>query len=290
MVNYYMTAEVVLPDGLDYLNPIVSNRPELPTHDFYSLFAGMCIMFLSITAAFYLLSVSVWSWDKLRRRNAIRYGDGNRRPRSNSLTVLQQFQIYWQRKGRHYIGTFFRFLYLLFWIGLVLPLMVGLLFNFYILTPVQGAFGKYPLVFVILDWSTGAMTLRIAYQIQMMRPAHRISQLINQNIALGLFRMNLSALTTEIFMPIFGACYFALSAPFLARVLEKIGSKALDIDLDFALDVSLASVVLKYGAVAAAGVYIGFNLIRNSLASFENWFDHLKDDQFLVGRTLQNAS
>lgn len=272
-VQWYLVEHISVPLEFNFSNPVLSHRKDLPTHDLYSFFAGICVLYLfQICYRFFL------GLQKLRRRNAIR-----RSPTGVNAPLVpsaaERFRVFWHRKGRMLTLIVLKFLFLFCVVGLILPLILGIIFNIYIVNPIQGTLRKTPIVFFILDWSTGAMAMRIAFNILAMAPERRITRLINQANAAGLARMNVMELVKEIFLPIMLACVPLLATPFVAQI----------IDFHFDLPSNFFNrLVTQNGAIAFLSLYIGSNVFSNTFVQIRDWFDHLKDDQYMVGRTLQN--
>ena len=222
--EWYLVSTIRVPEEFNFSNPILSNRKELPTHDFYSFFAGICVLFISSQIVNLFYRLVKMSLRRLHRRNAIkRSRNGVRAP--VSITLAERCRLFWHRKGRYYTLLVARFLYLTMVTGILIPLLVGVVFDIYVVTPIQGTLGKTPIVFFILDWSTGAMALRIAYNIVAMVPDRRVARLMNEANAAGLARMNLLQLTEEIFIPIIFTCAVLLVTPLVSKILDFHFSK-----------------------------------------------------------------
>lgn len=228
---------------------------------------------------------------KLKRKNAIKRGRNGIVPPQE--TRFQSIVLFWQRKGRYYIYLASRALYLSLVVGLIIPTLLGLLFNVFIISPIQGTLSKAPIVFCILDWSTGAMAVRISYNIILMAPGRDIGRLITQAMNDGLARMNIFRLTEEIFLPVILSSLIILSFPIVAKIIDLhfgnfclLYSQFLPL-LGFDSNL-IATFIIQNGALVLIVFYIVSNTISTHLSSIKDWFDHLKDDQYLVGRTLQN--
>ena len=101
-----------------------------------------------------------------------------------------------------------------------MPLLTGLVFDLYVITPLQGVLNRAPIVFPILDWSTGAMAIRIFYNVQMMMPERPFARLLTQVYNDGIDRMNMLKLTEEIFLPYIIGSTGLLAFPVLIRAVE----------------------------------------------------------------------
>lgn len=268
------THYITLPSTFNYTNPMNSSRTDLPIHDFYSFFVGIFISYLIINFIYYFWTYSKFVSLALKRRISINSSAG-RRPSFIELLLLL-----WQQNGNFAISVCFRSLYLLTVVGIILPLLAGLLFNVYVIHPVENAFHRVPIVFEFLDWSTGAMGLRMVYNIQMTIPGNYITLMLTRANNSGIATMNILELSKELFMPLIGASLVLLSAPLFTLVIER--------HFEFP-SLYLTSFVLRYGAFALIGAYSFVNFSKKLSKRFSHWLDHLKDDEYLIGKTLENV-
>jgi hypothetical protein len=94
--------------------------------------------------------------------------------------------------------------------------------DFYLLSPIHMSLNREQVVFLILDWSSGAMLMRIFYNIFLLMPNRRIGQMLLQARDGGLFNMDLFGLNRNIFFPIITCFGGLLTLPFFARVFEIV--------------------------------------------------------------------
>ena len=210
---------ISIPSEFNFKNPILSQRKELPTHDFYSFFAGICVIFFSMPFLNFVACLLKLGVRKLRRSNAIKRSRTGLKIPSN-ISLLEQIRLFWYQKGRNYIILSFRCLYIVVVVGLIIPLLLGVIFDMYVITPIQGTLNKAPIFFLLLDWSTGAMAMRIAYHVLAMTPERRINRVLTQANVAGVAHMNLNELTEEIFLPILIAGFAFLSLPLLSKIID----------------------------------------------------------------------
>jgi hypothetical protein len=150
-----------------------------------------------------------------------------------------------------------------------------------IIHPIDALLHRTPLVFVIVDWSTGAMALRVLYNLVLMDPLNETTILITQSLQAGLQNMNLTKLTHKIFLPIISTTTLLLSLPFLGHCVELLFN--LDKDL-------IQNYIKSYALLVVLGIYICVTLFGKVVHGLRYWFEHLKDDRFLIGRTLENVA
>jgi hypothetical protein len=215
-INQWTVMKLDIPTS--YINPIVVSRSELPTHDTYSYFAGLSFIccLISLLYKLYIIQRKCFG---LRRRNAVRR---SRNGRGSISSEPIADGTYWERRGKLLLIQSWKATYLIFVVGLVLPLLVGLSFNNLIMAPINAIFNRTPIVFYLLDWSTGAIGLRIFYNMAMMNPNARFVVLANQARADGLVGMRLTSLSLEVFLPIILCTLLFLCAPFIAHVTELV--------------------------------------------------------------------
>jgi hypothetical protein len=160
----------------------------------------------------------------VKRRTSIKkIGDTRRVGRelnSNEISYSQMVSVFWQRKGYHMMVRTSRLFFLFVVVSLIMPLLIGLVFDLYVISPLQGLLHRSPIIFPILDWSTGAMTMRLLYNIQMMMPERPLARILTQAYNDGIDHMNLLKLTEEIFLPCILGCTGLLTFPILIRAIE----------------------------------------------------------------------
>lgn len=203
-----------------YKNPVLAARTELPTHDLYSAIAGLAIsifVFKVLNFAYYALGIP----DILKRRNAIK------RPRTGSTvihervtTFRERVEQFWQHQAGMRTKLLFKGLYLFLVVGVLIPITAGLLINFYALDSIYDRMNQRPIVFLLVDWSSGAILCRILYRILRLLPNHRIAQIVIREQNRGLIGADLGILTISVFLPILFCNSSLLSMPFFCRVIE----------------------------------------------------------------------
>jgi E3 ubiquitin-protein ligase MARCH6 len=278
-INKKMSCSIEVPS--DYVNPI---QRELPTHDLYAYFAGFGILALTGSIVFGIYEKYVKP--SLQRRNSIRRSRNERNPEPQA-TILEQWTTFWQRHGRLTALKYFKLAYLVLVVGILCPLLLGLVMDFYFLTPVHLSSNRVPIIFPIVDWSTGIMFLRIIYNLMMLIPNRPIPQLIINAQTQGLALMDIIPLTRQLFAPIIFSCVALLALPVATRVVEnQLGMYFLISGLG---ELFLEDFVLLYGAILFVGVFAIFKTLSSWMRSIRQWLDRLKDDLYLVGQTLQNV-
>ncbi len=285
-----------VPFEYNYRNPVVAVRSHLPTHDFYSFFVGLVFYYVAFRTVSILYGlIKLWR-AHLKRRNAIkrpkrvRPGTDSGFAGSEAASFGGRFEIlslFWQRKGYYWLVRSFKALYLLMTIGFLIPLLFGSVFNVYVILPIQHTFKRTPIVFPLLDWSTGAMGLRILYNIILMAPGQNLAALVNEFNNVNLYDLNLIELTKKIIIPAASVCICSLLCPLIAFITEVHFGMYLILILGLE-DHILSTIVFRYGAISIVGAYVVYNVLSRIRASLVRWIEHLKDDQYLVGRALEN--
>jgi E3 ubiquitin-protein ligase DOA10 len=276
-LNQLVTRGPVIPDGFN--NPVKAFREDLPTHDVYSYLLGVFV-----TYTFSMIIYKVYKYitrSKLVRKNAIRRSQTSRQ----SESFRDSWSKYYHRRGRSTLQKLFKLSYLVSIIVFIIPILLGLLFNLMIISPIDAILNRTPIVFILIDWSTGAMALRVIYNVILMNPESRICRLITDAQNQHISQLNLWELNRKIFIPLISTCFGLLSLPFLGHVYELVfGTFCFNIEID-----GVCLMVKRFSLVFLGGFYFGIKASRYAGQRLHEWFEHLKDDQYLIGRTLENV-
>jgi hypothetical protein len=229
--NKFVWIKIDVPDT--YANPVLPSRLELPTHDFYSYFAGLVAtyvmyQFVAFVAGFFKKPPS------LSRRNSIRR-PSNANPADvdgwvnadEPFTLGERIRAYYQRNLQLRVVKARNMMYLVIFAGILCPLLIGLTLDFYFLSFFNLLMNRRQVVFLLLDWSSGAMFLRILYNIFMLMPDRRIGQILHQARDGGLFNLNIVVLNRNIFFPLVTSFGGLMLMPLFARILEIVGGNIL---------------------------------------------------------------
>ena len=160
----------------------MTHRPFLPTHDFYSYIAGMMIILAIVKPLkelYRILNPKIIHRRKSIHRNSFRRHrniggmvgnpDLNETPNFEETNDQKKWNS-WLRFQASYVG---RLVYLGVLVGVVIPLMMGLVINIFVLQ----RFGPLPIgsshvFYYIQDWAMGCIYIKVLYNITMILRPH----------------------------------------------------------------------------------------------------------------------
>ena len=121
----------------------------------------------------------------------------------------------------------FAFTNLLFWGGLVIPILLGLLFELYVIHPLSVPDQAQPLYFILNEWTFGMLLLKLFTTLILVGPNNRIKTMLNQIRNRGL-SVSVKDFYMNIVFPSLGLITVMLAVPRgimrFAQMLESQGT------------------------------------------------------------------
>ena len=270
LTNYY-------PDiPKSFVNPISPIRKDVPVHDFYSFVGGLLILVLLR----YILALTLWTLKSFGQyQRLVKTLDSPDSEPREVLALSDFIRIKMQVVQPNLLQKIVRCTYVALFVGFLIPISIGLVIDLYLGSTLFMAMKSRAVIFLFVDWSTGAITTRLIYQLILFNPENRFALLINNAMRLGIMQANLGELSREIFVPVVGGCCVALLLPTLSRVLQsQAGSKIVDLDVQ---DVMLLPILVL--------AYSSYRLIHSSIKSLYQWVIRIREEEFIIGRRLENV-
>jgi hypothetical protein len=157
---------------------LMSGRTDLVCHDVYSYILGFVICALIFFPLSWLFNLIRFGYRGLKRRNAVRRRsltqqgsqssmDGEEEPenfpaRSSLYTKLRLTLItWWLVTGRKALQKSIAFLNIFFWMGIVVPILLGAAFELYVLRAFGAPKHSVHLFFILNHWTFGILLLRL---------------------------------------------------------------------------------------------------------------------------------
>ncbi|KAH9244286.1 hypothetical protein BASA81_018320 [Batrachochytrium salamandrivorans] len=302
--NSYAIMHVPIPKEFNYTLPNFTTRPDLPIHDFYSFLVGVLILGITITPLVYAfreiwrvansapldeathqevpietpLPLDIDGQVHLEGEGAEMHPTGaSSTPKK--LTLAAKMSQLLQTYTPEYRLMHMRLLHLAVCAGCVMPLLIGLAMDMYILIPFKGNQKSASIIFFVHDWATGVIVSRILYFIITAGPDNRIKRLIAETVALGL-EQDFSPILHEVVYPVISVLFVLLPLPFVVSCVgQLLGHNPY----------MIRDVLLRYGVGLAVGAVMSYELILVLHGWFARWTTQIRDEQYRVGRRLHNA-
>ncbi|KAI9255106.1 hypothetical protein BDA99DRAFT_540018 [Phascolomyces articulosus] len=170
--------------------------------------------------------------------------------------------------------------YLIVTLGVILPLMIGLMVELYVIMPLQDYGLKPPTIEILSMWTRGIACMSTFHGIIHLGPENPIRGHVNLIFQHTLRTIHLREITYKIILPAIGSTLIMTVFPFL-MALANI--KLFD-EKDLARQIRLIQVMYP-AALVGVGVYY---LCRIGAKFGQNWVQTVREDNYLVGRVLHN--
>lgn len=278
---------------IDYkTRELASKRYDLLCHDIYAYMLGSFVLFLLYMPIRLVASIFRFGVTKLRRRNAVRrqshaqptfeelleYEDDVYRDDRLPLLVRARLSIvtWWLTKGRRFLKKTIAFLSLGFWGILLIPILMGLAFEIYVLHPLGVPEGSRQLYFILNEWTFGILLLKLFCSIILVGPDSFVKRELNQVFTRGL-GMDIVGFYLRLVVPALGLVSSILIVPkTMMRVLDTLEAKDSGDTLTLYVQYLLAFALL--GSLIYGFLYRAFDRLAQSI----------RDEEFRIGRTLHN--
>ncbi|KAJ3265619.1 E3 ubiquitin-protein ligase march6 [Borealophlyctis nickersoniae] len=202
------------------------------------------------------------------------------------VVVVGRVQVveWWRRTGRRVVGVALKSLFLAFWVGLVLPILFGLVFELYIIMPLKTPRDQTRILFLLQDWALGAVYVKIMYTLALAGPETEFKRVLVEARQRGLQRMRVWRLASRVIFPVVFVCGLMIGAPIaVSTLLEFVlgefgGMKSLPTN----------SFLFRYAFPILLGIGVAIEAWNGFVKMMRGWMEQVRDEQFLVGRKLHN--
>lgn len=165
------------------------------------------------------------------------------------------------------------------WLIGVIPFLFGLLIELVIVVPLRVPLDQTPVIWTWLDWGLGLLYMKISCALLMMGPDWRIKRAVERTFRNGFQRMNLKFTVKEVIVPVVSTLALLLALPYaVAHGIVPIFVKSFRLRNLIARRIYPFLLLL---AVLVCGISFGG---RQSI----RWYEHIRNDKYLVGRKLVN--
>ncbi|KAI8584471.1 hypothetical protein K450DRAFT_216574 [Umbelopsis ramanniana AG] len=186
-----------------------------------------------------------------------------------------------KEKVVEYISVTSKVAYLVATLGLVIPLLFGLIMELYVLIPFRDLDNKPPNIDPLQDWAFGIVLLNILHGTINILPENHLQQMLARVFSAGILRANTQLVTKSIIGPLLLGSVLAITIPSLL-VYSSIQVFALD---DPAAQLLIFQAIYPAALIMVAFFYccrLGVRLGRHVMQS-------IRDDAYLIGRRLHNV-
>ncbi|KAK4513627.1 uncharacterized protein ATC70_005631 [Mucor velutinosus] len=162
--------------------------------------------------------------------------------------------------------------------GLIIPLILGLMLQFYLIIPCQHWGSRAPVIDVFSIYTNGLVCLTLAHGIVSVLPNQTLTQSLNRLKANGIRRFDLSREMKDVIGPIVLNGLKAILLPFSIALVQNC------LDHDMTNQVRFLQMI--YPTVLIGLVLYYFS---NAFTKFgQRWSQSVREDHYLVGRVLHN--
>ncbi|CAG8601146.1 5730_t:CDS:10, partial [Acaulospora morrowiae] len=232
---------------------------ERPVHDLYTFTVGLYIM--------WSLGVS-FEW-LMRKFQAII----EKRDHDVDWAVVRQK--IWQS-----MILILKIAYLLVAFGVVIPLLLSLVIELYILHPWKKPTADLLSISYLQNWALGIVYVKIAYRIIFMLPDNIYSRAINEITERGIRHLNVGLATNVFIIPVGGSALAAVILPALTA--------SLIINITAIKNAVTIAMIHRCIYPIFLVMIFGYRLQRQTTQIVQNWMQTVRDEEYLIGRRLHN--
>ncbi|BFZ13209.1 hypothetical protein BsWGS_16248 [Bradybaena similaris] len=162
---------------------------------------------------------------------------------------------------------------------MVIPLLLGLLFDVIIVAPMRVPLDQSPIFFPWQDWALGVLHMKILTAVIMMGPQWWLKRAIERVYNDGMRNLNMRFIMTQICMPVSTCLGLALAVPYvIAHSIVPACGVSLETE----------TLVVRRIYPFVLTVIIGSAMLLFQIRQFRRLYNHIKDDKYLVGQRLVN--
>lgn len=161
----------------------------------------------------------------------------------------------------------------------VIPLLFGLLLELVVIVPLRVPIHQTPVLFVWQDWALGVLYTKIACAITMMGPDWFLRAAIERTYRDGIRDMQLGFIFKELAVPVIVCFGLSLAIPYVI---------AYSIVPLFVSSVQLRNLFGRRLYPLLLLIAVGGVVITLQIKQFKKFYEHIKNDKYLVGQRLVN--
>ncbi|KAF9572304.1 hypothetical protein EC968_010028 [Mortierella alpina] len=256
-VMYFLVLAVVIPTVLG--RQIFSMQTDRKVHDVYSFIVGV----YAVRCCWFLMD---WTLSQYR---AVASGG------------VQSIDAYAQlRTLSRLCKTFGKLLYFGLSFGVIIPFLLGLLFELYVVLPFRSYAELENGIMFVMNWATGLLYMKMAHRILTAMPNSRFGGTLNRLfVGVDVNHWDTGLITRQLIVPVIGMCALAILGPF---AMAWTTAKCLNLDHTARLKVfkQIYPVILMISLIVYG--------LRESVAILQGWVQYVRDQEYLVGRQLHN--
>ncbi|KAI8800678.1 hypothetical protein BJ742DRAFT_66466 [Cladochytrium replicatum] len=172
--------------------------------------------------------------------------------------------------------------YLIVIVGVVIPMLVGLIFELYVIQPFKGTREQTHILFLLQDWALGAVYVKVAHMLVLLGPENGFRRVVNDATnARRIGDVRMAELTRVLLAPVIGMCLVVILMPLImGRALDKV--------LAVVVGQATRTLVLRYIFPFTLVLFLGYEVLGNARGWVQMWMNQVRDDVYLVGRRLHN--
>lgn len=161
----------------------------------------------------------------------------------------------------------------------VVPLLLGLIFELVVISPLRVAMDQSPLYFPAQDWALGILHTKIICAMTMMGPEWWLKGVLDQIYQNGLRELDVTFILRKLVIPVTLCLLLMVTVPYVAaNLLIPLFVHSREIQLLVIRQVYpfLLAIVLLLGGLVFQG------------KQFQRLYEHIKNDKYLIGKRLVN--
>uniref|UniRef100_A0A8D9BVB0 E3 ubiquitin-protein ligase MARCHF6 n=1 Tax=Cacopsylla melanoneura TaxID=428564 RepID=A0A8D9BVB0_9HEMI len=161
----------------------------------------------------------------------------------------------------------------------IIPLLFGLCLELIIVVPFRVPLDQTPVLWIWHNWALGVLYTKIAAAITMMGPDWPIKRTIEALFRNGFREMSLRLLLTDLALPVICSLSLILSVPYIT---------AYSIVPLFVRSNAVRNIVARRIYPFILVIVVVLFVIYIQVEQFIQLYEHIKNDKYLIGRTLVN--
>ncbi|KXS21420.1 hypothetical protein M427DRAFT_142474 [Gonapodya prolifera JEL478] len=232
-----------------------------------------------------------------RQTLALGMGAGRMRRRVIWFRLREDERGLWRERLAVMFQLIAKMIVLTAFVGVIIPLMVGTIFELYIIMPLRSPRDQTPINFLVQDYALGVVYLKIFYSLLLIGPETPLARAVIEARDSGFHAFNLSRFTNNVLFPVTATCLVLICAPtvigwlvtWLAvwafRTFVKRDEEPANHDMDVLI---LEQLVLRYIFPGVLVLGLSAEAADGLFKLGRTWVEKVRDEQFLVGRRLHN--
>ncbi|XP_059140902.1 E3 ubiquitin-protein ligase MARCHF6-like [Physella acuta] len=161
----------------------------------------------------------------------------------------------------------------------IIPLLLGLLFDVIIVAPMRVPLDQSPIFFPWQDWALGVLHMKILTAVVMMGPQWWLKRAIERVYNDGMRNLNMRFIMVEICLPVSTCLGLALAVPYVIAysIVPALG-----------VSFETQTLVVRRIYPFVLSMIVCTAMLMFQIRQFRRLYNHIKDDKYLVGQRLVN--